>query len=100
MGKWHLGFFEKEYTPNERGFDSFFGYYGGWVRYNDSVMNWPLHEVTSIFFYSKGFLIQKFEKLVLRISEFQFFEDNNFFKHIYQGLSLAGFIDNLFLVFR
>ena len=25
IGKWHIGFFKKEYTPNYRGFQNFFG---------------------------------------------------------------------------
>lgn len=37
IGKWHLGSFKNEFTPNERGFDSFFGCYNGWARFNDSV---------------------------------------------------------------
>ncbi|XP_065315408.1 arylsulfatase B-like [Gordionus sp. m RMFG-2023] len=29
IGKWHLGFCNKKFVPNSRGFDSFFGYYLG-----------------------------------------------------------------------
>ncbi|KAL9983621.1 hypothetical protein ACROYT_G005820 [Oculina patagonica] len=35
IGKWHLGYFTKEYTPLYRGFDSFFGYLGAKEDYWD-----------------------------------------------------------------
>lgn len=44
IGKWHLGFFNKTYTPTYRGFESFFGYWQGHHDYftHDS------HETVSI----------------------------------------------------
>lgn len=33
IGKWHLGHFQRKYTPTYRGFDSFFGYYNGAIDY-------------------------------------------------------------------
>lgn len=33
VGKWHLGFHEKRYTPLERGLDHYYGYWGSNVDY-------------------------------------------------------------------
>lgn len=33
--QWHLGFYAKEFTPTQRGFDTFYGYYGGQADYWD-----------------------------------------------------------------
>ena len=35
IGKWHLGYFAKQYTPTGRGFDSFYGYYNENTDYYD-----------------------------------------------------------------
>lgn len=37
IGKWHLGFYKKELTPLERGFDSHFGYWSGAISYYDHI---------------------------------------------------------------
>ncbi|KAK2138803.1 hypothetical protein LSH36_2397g00000, partial [Paralvinella palmiformis] len=39
IGKWHLGFFKKSYTPIHRGFDSFYGYFVGAVDYFTHMRN-------------------------------------------------------------
>lgn len=33
VGKWHLGHFQQKYTATNRGFDSHYGYYNGWIDY-------------------------------------------------------------------
>ncbi|XP_015431893.1 PREDICTED: arylsulfatase B-like [Dufourea novaeangliae] len=33
VGKWHVGYYSDDHTPAYRGFDTFFGYYNGYVSY-------------------------------------------------------------------
>ncbi|XP_076234561.1 arylsulfatase B [Calliopsis andreniformis] len=33
VGKWHVGYYSDYHTPSHRGFDTFFGYYNGYVTY-------------------------------------------------------------------
>ncbi|KAI5699494.1 hypothetical protein M8J75_003847 [Diaphorina citri] len=39
IGKWHLGFFRREYTPLYRGFESHFGYLNGVISYYDHILS-------------------------------------------------------------
>ena len=42
ISKWHLGFFDPDYLPNARGFDTFMGYYGDKEEYYMKVCTYTL----------------------------------------------------------
>lgn len=50
VGKWHLGHFTQAYLPNQRGFDSFYGFLGGAIGYYDHLfaggIDWQRDGVT------------------------------------------------------
>ena len=49
IGKWHLGFYKRKYTPQERGFDHFYGYYTGNEEYwNHTSPCWHCGNFTAI----------------------------------------------------
>ncbi|XP_011269374.2 arylsulfatase B [Camponotus floridanus] len=40
VGKWHVGYHTKNYTPTRRGFDTFLGYYNGYIHYfNHTILD-------------------------------------------------------------
>ncbi|XP_077994837.1 arylsulfatase J-like [Glandiceps talaboti] len=75
IGKWHLGFFAKEYTPTYRGFDSHYGFYLGhqdyythnthWKDYWGFDMRYDMEIERSIFgVYSTELLTSKAEEVI------------------------------------
>lgn len=49
VGKWHVGYYSDYHTPTRRGFDTFFGYYSGYISYfnhtikQDDHIGYDLH---------------------------------------------------------
>ncbi|XP_060561486.1 arylsulfatase B-like [Ruditapes philippinarum] len=48
IGKWHLGYCNWKYTPTYRGFDSFYGYYGGAEGYFSHKSKMRLSDVVNM----------------------------------------------------
>jgi arylsulfatase A-like enzyme len=44
VGKWHLGFFKKVYTPTARGFASHFGFWNGYQDYYSHTVQASVRE--------------------------------------------------------
>lgn len=49
IGKWHLGYFKKEYSPTYRGFDSFYGYHAGYGDYYNHTTERDSHVGLDLF---------------------------------------------------
>lgn len=43
VGKWHVGYYSSNHTPSNRGFDTFYGYYNGYVTYFNHTIEGNLH---------------------------------------------------------
>lgn len=43
VGKWHVGYYSDYHTPAHRGFDTFLGYYNGYVTYFNHTIEQNLH---------------------------------------------------------
>ncbi|KYM99141.1 Arylsulfatase B, partial [Cyphomyrmex costatus] len=39
VGKWHVGYHTRNYGPTRRGFDTFLGYYNGYIQYYNHTLN-------------------------------------------------------------
>ena len=47
IGKWHLGYYTPQHTPAHRGFDSFFGYYNGYIKYFKHTINYAVSSIVN-----------------------------------------------------
>ncbi|XP_031833935.1 arylsulfatase B isoform X2 [Nomia melanderi] len=43
VGKWHVGYYTDHHTPAYRGFDTFFGYYSGYITYFNHTITQDNH---------------------------------------------------------
>lgn len=48
VGKWHVGYYTKDHTPTRRGFDTFYGYYMGFISYFGHWYGQEVNENTSV----------------------------------------------------
>lgn len=62
VGKWHVGYYTKYHTPTYRGFDSFFGYYSGYIQYFNHTITQSVQTfflIFHVFFYFCKFFVNK-----------------------------------------
>lgn len=65
VGKWHLGFYKRAYTPLARGFDSHFGFWTGAINYFNHTARSSVSEPTDLF-YSSAYHINKVQRTILK----------------------------------
>lgn len=99
VGKWHLGFFEEEYLPNNRGFDSHLGHYNGWINYYEKLhdsqlkqgyIGYDLHKDGEIYKEDGEYVTDVYTKEAVRI-----IQDHNSKKPLFLSIQhLAPHIGN------
>ena len=52
VGKWHVGYLTEYHTPARRGFDSFYGYYNGFISYFGHSILQTYDNTVSLLFHS------------------------------------------------
>ena len=53
VGKWHTGYYSDYHTPAYRGFDTFMGYYTGYISYFNHTIE---QDVSFFFFFERNII--------------------------------------------
>ncbi|XP_017882995.2 uncharacterized protein LOC108626689 [Ceratina calcarata] len=61
VGKWHVGYYEDKYTPAYRGFDTFLGYYNGYISYFNHTIEQDNHVGHDLHYDIPGHLSPKYK---------------------------------------
>jgi|SaaInlV_100m_DNA_5_1039725.scaffolds.fasta_scaffold02278_6 arylsulfatase A-like enzyme len=83
VGKWHLGLVDPAYFPFARGFDSHYGFLGGWVDYYTHVYNGGLDwQRDGVSVREEGYTTELLTAEALRLIESKSSVDDPFFLYL------------------
>lgn len=57
VGKWHVGYYTRNHGPTRRGFDTFVGYYSGFIQYFNHIF---YESVSFVLLFGEGANIIKY----------------------------------------